>query len=188
MAPVLFTCRLNFELLNDVLHPNTLFLSCLYLVLVFSLNTSTNERAKQRWKALTVRNDCVQVWSDCSAALPESIHNQTPTYHCCIVSYFQNTFRHTQISFAPGTPAHPTPSLLQKQAAIKTYQGCCCDSPLFLCIPWHVPHHHHASRYFSGALRWKSISFAKQSGRLPQHRGVMESDGWPPYREPRDKA
>lgn len=49
-------------------------------------------------------------------------------------------------------------------------------------------HPHHASPYFSGALRWKSISFAKQSGRLPQHRGVMESDGWPPYREPWDRV
>lgn len=47
-----------------------------------------------------------------------------------------------------------------------------------------------ASRYFSGALRWKSISFAKQSGRLPQHRGVMESDGrpLPPYREARGQS
>lgn len=52
----------------------------------------------------------------------------------------------------------------------------------------HDIHPHHASPYFSGALRWKSISFAKQSGRLPQHRGVMESDGWPPYKEPWDKA
>lgn len=34
--------------------------------------------------------------------------------------------------------------------------------------------------FSSGALGRKSISFAKQSGRLPQHRGVMESDGWPP--------
>lgn len=56
-------------------------------------------------------------------------------------------------------------------------------SPAFLDM-----HPHHASPYFSGALRWKSISFAKQSGRLPQHRGVMESDGWPPYREPWDRV
>lgn len=129
------------------------------------------------------------------AALPGSIHNQTQIYHCCIVSYssiFQTTPRHTHL-FQPQYPTPPHPGLLHKQAATKTYQGCCCDSPLFSCIPRHLPHHHHhhhrhASRYFSGALRWKSISFAKQSGRLPQHRGVMESDGWPPYREPRDKA
>lgn len=43
-------------------------------------------------------------------------------------------------------------------------------------------------RYFSGALRWKSISFAKQSGRLPQHRGVMESDGCPPLTIPGSKG
>lgn len=38
----------------------------------------------------------------------------------------------------------------------------------------------HTSPYFCWALMRKSISFAKQSGRLPQRRGVMESDGWPP--------
>lgn len=81
-------------------------------------------------------------------------------------------------------PRYLSPNLPHKQAATKIYHECCWYSPLFSLDM----HPHHASRYFSGALRWKSISFAKQSGRLPQHRGVMESDGWPPYQEPRDKA
>lgn len=34
-------------------------------------------------------------------------------------------------------------------------------------------------RHLSGVLRWKSISFAKQSERPAWHGGVMESDGWP---------
>lgn len=46
-------------------------------------------------------------------------------------------------------------------------------APRLTLVLQHPPdmHPHHASLYFSGALRWKSISFAKQSGRLPQHRG-----------------
>lgn len=84
------------------------------------------------------------------------------------------------------------PHVCSPKSPPRPHAGCCKNYTVGVvgaCAP--VPldmHPHHAYPYFSGALRWKSISFAKQSGRLPQHRGVMESDGWPPYREPWDKA
>lgn len=111
------------------------------------------------------------------------IHSQSDTHQWCIVFPEHMIL----VLFPPYLPLN----LLHKhtKAATKQHHGCCwrSSSPLFSCNPQHAPPHH-ASPYFSGALRWKSISFAKQSGRLPQHRGVMESDGWPPYREPWDKA
>ncbi len=112
-------------------------------------------------------------WMFCSS---NWIHSQSDTRISDVLS-FQSTIL---VFFSP----HLSLNLLFR----KIHSGCRWR-PAHPCSPV-TPntHPHHASPYFSGALRWKSISFAKQSGRLPQHRGVMESDGWPPYQEPWDKA
>lgn len=103
-------------------------------------------------------------------------------------------FRHRYILYyPPGHPIWRASVSLQKNplyeppAATKHNGGVVDPRPRPLASLDARPRH--ASRYFSGALRWKSISFAKQSGRLPQHRGVMESDGCPPpYREARGQS
>lgn len=106
-----------------------------------------------------------------------SIHNQTgrnpryialPKKHIlrlvfstCVSLHSPHSARRMQHKYTRGCLPHP------------------CTPPVT--HDMHPPSH--ASPYSSGALRWKSISFAKQSGRLPQHGAVMESDGWPPYRD-----
>lgn len=116
-----------------------LFLFLYIYIFFFSLNKPTNEHANKDERP-SLSETIVYGFRVIVPQLPRSIHNQTQIYHCRIVSYsgiFQNTLTRTQICFSPSTPPHP--SLLHKQAATKTYQGCSCYSPLFSLVPRHVP-------------------------------------------------
>lgn len=85
----------------------------------------------------------------------------------CVASPKHMIFHVFSFIACPKSPTQTQPS------CYKNIPWVLLLAPRLTLVLQHPPdmHPHHASLYFSGALRWKSISFAKQSGRLPQHRG-----------------